>query len=360
MNCTPALKTLLCGLLGLLAWSHSVQAQVGLREIQSHGMPIRVLYPTAEANKPLKNGPFAFEAAPNAHPLPGSRRLVVLSHGSGGSAVVDHGLAATLVRAGFVVAQPQHRGDNFKDFSQAGPTSWQTRPGEVSETIQALSQDATLGPQLRTDRVGVHGMSAGGVTALALAGAQWRMIDLIQHCNAHLDADIGFCLYGLKKFPVIQQLRRLQFALTRYTPEALLPANLFTAHGGLTQTNDPRPDPRVAAVSLLAPVGAVFTPQSLARIRIPVGVTIAQSDQVLEPRFHSGHVLDHCATCRVLSTHPNAGHFDWLWPWPEEQARAIAAVQMRDGLPNPTFTSAQRQSGFDRISTFFVQQLNKP
>src|SRR5574343_1274402 len=272
MAYTPSIKTLVCGLLGLLAWSHSAQAQVGLREIESHGMPIRVLYPTAEANKPLKNGLFAFEAAPNARPLPGARRLVVLSHGSGGSAVVDHALAATLVRAGFMVAQPLHRGDNFQDFSQAGPASWQTRPGEVSETIVALSQDATLGPLLQTDRVGVHGMSAGGVTGLVLAGAQWRMIDLIHHCTQNLDADIGFCLYGLKPSPAMQLFRRFQYALTRWPPEALLPANVFTVHGGLAKTDDPRPDPRVAAVSVLVPVGAIFTPESLARIRIPVGV----------------------------------------------------------------------------------------
>lgn len=251
---TPAFTKLLYGLLGLFAWGHSALAQVGLREIQSHGMPIRVLYPSAEANKPLKNGTFAFEAAPDAPALPGAHRLVVLSHGSGGSQIEGHALAATLVRAGFVVAQPLHRGDNFQDFSQAGPASWQTRPDEISETIHALSQDATLGPMLQTDRVGVHGMSAGGVTALALAGAQWRMIDLIHHCNEHLDADIGFCLYGLKTSPAMQLFRRFQFALTR----------------------------------------------------------------------------------------------------------EIAAVQMRDGLPNPAFTNAQRQSGFDRIATFFVQQLNKP
>ena len=319
-----------------------------------------MLYPTAQANQTLKNADLSFEAAPDAPTLPGVRHLVVLSHGSGGSAVVDHALASTLVRAGFVVAQPLHRGDNFRDASQAGPASWQTRPGEVSETIHALGQDATLGPLLQTDRVGVHGMSAGGVTGLALAGAQWRAIDLIRHCNANLDADIGFCLYGLKQSSVQQQLRRWQFAMARYTPESWLPANLYALHGGQASADDPRPDPRVAAVSVMVPVGAMFTSESLKRIRIPVGVTVAEADQVLVPRFHSGHVLQHCPACVLLSSHPNAGHFDWLSPWTEAKARQVAAVQMRDGLPNPAFTDAQRQSAFDRIAVFFAQQLGKP
>lgn len=357
MKHTLCLSTLILGLAGL--FGQAAVAQTGLRELPSQGMPIRVLYPTAQANQPIPNGPLAFEAAPNAPPLPGKRHLVVLSHGSAGNPVVDHALAAILVRAGFVVAQPLHRGDNFRDFSQAGPASWQTRPREITETIDTLARDSTFDPLLRTDRVGVHGMSAGGVTGLALAGAQWRMLGVTQHCNQHLEADIGFCLNGLAQHPVAQQLRRAQFALARHTSDALLPSALSTLHGGRT-AEDPRPDPRVAAVSLLVPVGAIFTPESLDRIRIPVGLTVAEADEVLVPNFHSSHVLRHCSVCHVLSDHAGAGHFDWLWPWPADVARSVAATQMRGGLPNPAFTDAQRQSGFERIAGFFVQQLNTP
>ena len=335
------------------------QAQIGLRELSSQGMPITVLYPTAQSNQHLQRGPFQIEAAPDAPPLPSPRRLVVLSHGTAGSPWVDHALAATLVRAGFVVAQPLHRGDNFRDFSQAGPASWQTRPTNVSESIDALSHDPVLGPLLRTDRVGVHGMSAGGVTGLALAGAQWRTLNVVRHCNQHLEEDIGFCLNGLAQHPLQQQLRRSQFALARITPDRFLPAAMHTLHGGRT-TGEPRPDTRVAAVSLLVPVGAIFTPESLGRIRIPVGLTVAEADEVLVPRLHSQHVLTHCRSCRLLSSHAGSGHFDWLWPWPAAQAQMVAATQMRDGLPHAGFTPAQRQSAFNAISAFFVQTLGHP
>ena len=335
------------------------QAQIGLRELSSQGMPITVLYPTAQSNQRLQRGPFEIEAAPDAPPLPGPRRLVVLSHGTGGNPWVDHALAATLVRAGFVVAQPLHRGDNFRDFSRAGPASWQTRPSDVSESIDALSHDPVLGPLLRTDRVGVHGMSAGGVTGLALAGAQWRTLDVVHHCNQHLEEDIGFCLNGLAQHPVQQQLRRGQFALARITPARFLPAAVHALHGGRA-TDEPRPDTRVAAVSLLVPVGAIFTPESLGRIRIPVGLTVAEADEVLVPRLHSQHVLTHCRSCRLLSSHAGSGHFDWLWPWPAAQAQMVAATQIRGGLPHASFTPAQRQSAFDAISAFFVQTLDRP
>jgi predicted dienelactone hydrolase len=347
--------TLLCLLLTGLA-----NAQTGQRQMGPADMPIRVLYPTTQANQTLRSGPFEVEAAPDAPPLPGTRLLIVLSHGTAGSALADHALAATLVRAGFVVAQPQHRGDNFRDFSQAGPSSWQSRPHDVSETIDAVARDAVLGPLLRTDRVGVHGMSAGGITGLALAGAQWRLLDLVRHCDQHLDEDIGFCLHGLAQHPVQQQLRRAQYTLTRHIPEQHLPSAMRTPHGGRDTGDDPRPDPRVAAVSLLVPLGAIFTPESLARIRIPVGLTVAEADEVLVPLFHSQHVLRHCTTCTVLSSHAGTGHFDWLWPWPESVARQVANTQMRGGLPHAACTPTQRQSAFTHIATFFQQQLGTP
>jgi len=113
----------------------------------------------------------------------------------------------------------------------------------------------------------------------------------------------------------------------------------------------------VAAVSLAVPVAAIFTAESLARIAIPVGLTTAGNDGVLAPRYHSERVLDYCKTCRRLSAHPSAGHFDWLSPWPVDVAQTLAATQMRGGLPNPQFSPAERQKAFDAIAVFFAQTL---
>lgn len=337
-------------------------AQVGMRQIQSGDMPITVVYPTAAAAQPFTQGAFTILVAHNAVPLAattGKRSLIVLSHGTAGSPLPDHTLAATLARAGFVVAQPQHRGDNWKDFSRAGPESWKTRPHDVEDAIDAVAQDPALAPLVNTQRVGVHGMSAGGVTGLALAGAQWRMLNVVQHCALHLDEDIGFCLNGLAQHPAQQILRKSQYSLARMLTEANVPSTFTTLQGGLgpEASPDPRPDRRIAAVSLLVPVATIFSLESLARIRIPVGLTTAGNDGVLLPRFHSGHVLAHCKACIVLSDHPSAEHFDWLSPWPASVAQSIAATQMRGGLPNPAFTNGERQTAFDRIALFFKQQL---
>ena len=344
--------------------SHAQINAVGMRQIQSNGMPITLVYPSAAAAQAVTQGAFTVQVASNAQPLAaasGKRALIVLSHGTAGSALPDHTLAATLARAGFVVAQPEHRGDSWQDFSRAGPENWKTRPQDVSETIDAVAHDPVLAPLVDTRRVGVHGMSAGGVTGLALAGAQWRMLDLAKHCAQHLEEDIGFCLNGLAGKTWPQLLRKTQFFVARVLTENNAPDNLKVVYGGKSSGQatgqDPRPDPRIAAVSLSVPVGAIFTPESLARIRIPVALSTSGDDGVLLPRFHSQHVLKHCTHCTTLSDHPTAGHFDWLSPWPDSVAQTVATTQMRGGIPNPAFSNEARQKAFDQIALFFKQKL---
>ncbi len=104
-------------------------------------------------------------------------------------------LARALVAEGFVVAMPEHRGDNAGDKSRLGPASWKLRPLEVSHAIDAVAADRQLAPQMASlDRVGMWGMSAGGHTALTLAGGRWSPARLREHCEAHLDDDFPTCV----------------------------------------------------------------------------------------------------------------------------------------------------------------------
>src|SRR5690606_31177169 len=154
--------------------------------------PVTVHYPTDEAERPTPIGPFVLELAAAAVPVRGNGRLVVISHGTGGSTWVHADLARALVGAGFVVALPLHQADNFRDRSDA-PGALQRRPLEVSRTIDALGRDPRFAPLLSLDRVGMFGYSAGGHTALTLAGARWSSDRFRRHCDEHLAEDFAFC-----------------------------------------------------------------------------------------------------------------------------------------------------------------------
>lgn len=361
MNRLSLIKTLAAAAIALGA-SAAALAQVGMTEWRAGPLPVTLVYPTQAASSPHRFGPFSIDVALHAAPLEQRHRLVVISHGTGGSAIADHALAAALARAGFVVAQPLHAGDNFQDHRDAGPVAFERRPLEVVQLIDALAKDPQWSPRLALDKVGVHGMSAGGVTGIALAGGQWRLLNLIRHCNAHAQEDEPFCFQGAQDGAARAE-RQARFHKARWWPDFMLPAEIKVVHGGRSPSasqTDPRPDPRVAAVTLAVPVAAIFSPESLARIRIPVGVVSAQRDEVLAPRFHAEHLLRHCSSCTRLADLPGAGHFDLLWPWPDSVARDVAAQYLRGGLPVPGFDGRLREAAHDRIVAFHRQHLPLP
>ena len=296
---------LLCA--AMVCGSAAAEAAVGLDELAATAGdgPVTVYYPSSSDAQPTRRGAFTLQLAPQGMPVRGNGRLVVLSHGSGGSPWVHANLARSLVEAGFVVAVPQHRGDNHLDHSRPGPDSWEQRPAEVSRAIDAVGRDPRFAPLLALDKVGVYGMSAGGHAALTLAGGRWSRAGFNQHCETHLADDFQTCVGlatrltggmfdGLKKW-VTLNVFRLYFADT--TPREHL-------------------DPRVAAVVAAVPLAADYDMASLATPRVPLALLTAQQDRWLVPRFHSDRVLAVCKPCEHLADLPTGGHGAYLSPLP--------------------------------------------
>jgi predicted dienelactone hydrolase len=196
-------RRLVAGLFSALlgACAGSASAQVGMQPMQVGAMTVTLVYPTTALASRQTLGPFRIDVALGAPALEKRQRLIVISHGSGGSPLANHALAAAFAQAGFVVAQPLHEGNNFQDQRLAGPETFIKRPGEVTQVIDALAKEPRWAVRLALDKVGVHGMSAGGVTGLSLAGAQWRRLDLIRHCQNQAQDDEGFCFAGAASGP---------------------------------------------------------------------------------------------------------------------------------------------------------------
>lgn len=346
MRRTLAAIALRC--LAALAFATPAAAQTGFSRIEAGGMPVTLVYPTAERATPSGFGPFTITVAPGAEPLPGMRRLVVMSHGTASNALAEHDLAARLAAAGFVVAQPQHRGDNAEDSSAAGPASFDRRPREVSAVIDALAAHPAWGKRLLLDRVGVHGTSAGAITALALVGAEWRMLDLVRHCQAAGDRDRAFC-YNDARTEEARAARRARFEAARGVPDALLGADIRASHGGR--------DGRISVATVAIPAAAIFAADSLAGITVPVGVVTAERDGMNPNAFHADHLLRSCGTCTALAVMRGAGHMDFMSPWPPSVAQAVAARMAVGAAPEPGFDPAERVAAQGAIVAHFQRYL---
>jgi predicted dienelactone hydrolase len=287
------------------------QAATGLTEIPGRDGdgPVTVFYPSSSTAAPLKRGPFALTAAWQGTPVRGNGRLIVVSHGSGGSAWVHADLAGALVEAGFVVALPEHHGDNYRDTSGIGPASWKRRPAEVSRAIDAVAADPRIAALVATDKVGVYGMSAGGHTALTLAGGRWSTSRLARHCDAYIAADFQSCV-GLTT-----QLRGDMFDNIKIWTALTVIRWRFGDLASDAKWQSYR-DPRVAAVVAGVPYAADFDMLSFAKPPVPLGLVSAGKDRWLVPRFHSGAVLQACTPCERVADIPDGGHGALLSPLP--------------------------------------------
>lgn len=320
------------------------QADVGLGSIAGNDTdgPITLYYPTKVAAAPIRRGPFTLQLAEQAPPERGNGRLVVISHGSGGGPWVHADLARSLVEAGFIVAMPQHHADNNKDDSNPGPDSWAIRPQEVSRAMDAVGRDAHFAPLLSLDRVGVYGMSAGGHTALSMAGGRWSAAGFKRHCEANLIDDFQACVSlithltggmfdGIKKWGALAVIRH------RFGDATML-------------SHD---DPRVAAVVAGVPAAADFDMASLATPRVPLGLVTAQRDRWLTPRFHSNRLLQVCTTCEHIADLNNGGHGALLSPLPPGLGGLLG-----DMLNDPPGFDRSQMHGVDqKITAFFVRHL---
>ena len=334
----------LCLLVAVVLVAPAAEASVGLMELpgkDGDGV-VTVFYPATDEAKPVKRGPFTFQLAFQGSPVRGNGRLVVISHGSGGSPWVHANLAQTLARDGFVVAVPEHRGDNYMDHSTPGPESWRQRPAEVARAIDVVGQDARLRPLLALDRVGMYGMSAGGHTALTLAGGRWSPAGFRRHCEAHISEDFPACV-GL-----VTALRG------NYLDGPKTTLALWVIRWRFSDTTwQTYRDPRIATIVAAVPYAADFDMSSFASPRVPLGLVTARLDKWLAPRFHGDAVLQACAPCERVADLPTGGHGALLSPLPP-------------GLPGIVGDLLNDPPGFDRamlpevdhkIAAFFKKHL---
>lgn len=320
---------------------HAAMGLLQLPATEQDG-PVTLYYPADGSEEALQRGAFTLQAVDRAAPVRGNGRLVVISHGSGAVPWVQADLARSLVAAGFVVAMPEHRGDNARDPSSPGPASWARRPAEVSRAIDAVARDARFAPLLQLDRVGVHGMSAGGHTALSMAGGRWSPGHFKRHCDAHLAADFQSCV-GLA---------------TRLTGGALDGLKLWLARTIINlrfddDTWQQHQDPRVAAVVAGVPFAADFDMASLAHPKVPLGLVLAQQDRWLIPRFHGDRVRAACKTCELIADLPTAGHGALLSP-PPPALPGLVGDLINDP---PGFDRGLMVAVHGQIAAFFSQYL---
>ncbi|MCD5990774.1 MULTISPECIES: alpha/beta hydrolase family protein [Pseudomonas] len=266
--------------------------------LDSQPMQAIAFYPSTAVEQTSTIQGYTVDAALEAPIALGRFPLVLLSHGNTGTPLALHDLATSLARQGFVVVAVIHPGDNNLDHSRLGSVSnLYGRPLQISEAISTALLDPTLAPYIRADQVGVIGYSAGGETALILAGAEPDLQRLKTYCTKRPD-DRDACKTG---------------------GELLLDRDDLHAQA----------DPRVGALMLMAPLTLMFGRHTLADVHVPVLLYSGDGDELLAVDQNAE------ALARKLPQTPDykllagAGHFVFMAPCSDE-LRATSPVICND------------------------------
>ncbi|SFD18830.1 alpha/beta hydrolase family protein [Massilia yuzhufengensis] len=278
------------GMLTALGTDKPVGFQV-LQAADSGGRPfaVAVWHPTQARPRPTTLlGLRVMNVAPDAPVAGQALPLIVLSHGNGGGPGSHVDLALALANAGYVVAAPMHRGDNYADQSAAGSANlFGGRSDELHATVDFMLKAWPAHGQIDAARIGAYGFSAGAFTVLAAVGAEPDLRKVAPHCAAQPEF-------------VCEALRAAGSPLVKTAGE----------QGGSFVK-----DARIKAAVIAAP-GLVFTvaPDSLAGIQVPLQLWSGEQDR--HTPYASNAALVRTALGERVEFHTvaGAGHTAFLAP----------------------------------------------
>lgn len=279
-------------------WSAGFHRLTFLDPLDLQPMNAIAFYPSTDKKTVSKVEGYQIAAGEDATIAMGRFPLLMLSHGNTGTPLALHDLATSLARKGFVVVAVIHPGDNYLDHSRLGALSnLYGRPLQISEAISAALIDPLLSPYVDAQQVGVIGYSAGGETALILAGARPDLQRLEKYCAERPD-DKDACKTQGKLIADRDDLQA----------EA---------------------DPRVGALMLMAPLSLMFGRHALADVHVPVLLYSGDGDQLLALDKNAEALARKLPQAPDYKLLAGAGHFVFMAPCTDEQ-RATMPILCTD------------------------------
>jgi predicted dienelactone hydrolase len=282
------------------------------RGAKTHALLTTIWYPAdaqaSETQQWVGDAEHAFATAGRADRdaqlavAPAKFPLILLSHWTGGSALMMAWLGTELAKSGYIAAAVNHPGNNaLEDYTVQGFTLGWERAVDVSRVLDGMLADSRFGPRIDPQRVGAAGFSLGGYTMMVLAGAVASPIDLQQleqQCSSEKLWDL-LC-YSPPEFPGLTQ-KAIALSSTDSTYRA-----------ALRKSADSHCDSRIRAVFAIAPAYIRLTRQSLGEISVPVEIVAGAGDPILPPASNA-EILAHSIPRAKLTIYPGGvAHYTFL------------------------------------------------
>ena len=269
-------------------------------------------HPLFEAGSAMPHAPFA----PHLEPLP----LVLLSHGTGGSAMQMAWLGIALARAGYIAVGVDHPGNNANGkLTAEGFALWWERATDLSDVLDAMLKDEEFGARIDKTRVAAAGYSLGGFTVLEVAGAQTEIAAFFDRCRPQAQVPQPDPLPNAKDRKNVPPPLTDDAAVC-HVPEMrglgsidqILQATRKTSRESLARSGGSFKDARVKAVFAIAPaLGFTMTQDSLHAIKVPVALVVGTEDRIAIAEENADYLRANIHGARE-NTLPGVGHYTFL------------------------------------------------
>ena len=251
--------------------------------------------------------------APNAslNDALGAWPVVLLSHGTGGTAAGLSWLGRRLAARGFAVLAVNHHGNTgIEPYRPEGFLCWWERARDLSFILDHLAIEGLFAARLDLSRTFAAGFSLGGYTVLALAGAITDLSLFEEWLRGQGKPR------GPREFPDIGG----------YIPNLLATSPEFRASQARHSLS--YRDPRIRAILALAPAPPVrsFSIESLRSIELPVGIMVGPADIEAPVQECAAWLAEHIPTSELTLLEPDAGHYVFLCEATDPGRKAEPAI----------------------------------
>jgi predicted dienelactone hydrolase len=281
------------------------------RGAKTHALVTQIWYPAdhAAVETPQGIGPpaqplfSAGKAARNAAlaPAPSLLPLIMLSHGTGGSAAMMAWLGTALAAHGYIAVAVNHPGNNgLEDYTGQGFLSWWERAHDLTTVLDKILADPMFAARVDRKRIAAAGFSLGGYTMIEIAGGLTDRAAYAAFCRSPR-AD-GMC----KPPPEFDSGlfdRNGDEELAKRDPD-------FAA--SLRRSGESYRDPRIRAVFAMAPaLGPAFPAAGLRKVAIPVAIVAGSVDSQVPPATSASYFAANIphASLTIL---PGVDHYVFL------------------------------------------------
>lgn len=246
--------------------------------------------------------------------------LILMSHGHRGDRRERTWLVDSLVRQGFLVASVEHHGSAWNQFNPLSSFCFWDRAQDVSFTLDRLLEDANLRDRINSRKIGFIGYSMGGMTGLALAGAEATNAKEI----------------AAKELSQIGQM----------PPEILDTIDFSQAEKNYRE-------PRIRSMLLICPATFAYLPETLKKIKVPIGLIASVDDEVLPHSEHASKIIQHLVPKKLKIMRNKTSHYAFLNHMTKKGYEIL-----QKAVPNPTANwTAVHKEATEFAIKFFQETL---